>query len=177
MEPIFSPEENRELIRGWLIHARKGWKKHEKASRRIESQYQIIGVASVVLSAFVGGSIFTWLEAANDPWGKIVVGLFSFFAAALAGLITFQRFEERAEKHRSAGVNYKAALRNLEKIHSLPDGSKLDQEVINRIQEIFDQLEKLAPVVPENINRAVEKQYQCYRFESKAEDLCPGREY
>jgi len=53
MEKIFAPEESRELIRGWLIHARKGWKKHEEAARRLESQYRRVGVASVALSAVV----------------------------------------------------------------------------------------------------------------------------
>lgn len=175
MEKIFAPEESRELIRGWLIHARKGWKKHEEAARRLESQYRRVGVASVALSAVVGASLFASLEAAYEPWGRIIAGFVSISASVLASLITFQRFEERVEKHRAAAVSYKGALRTLEKLHMMPAGPLLDQESSNRIQEELDELEKFAPVVPEDINRAVEERFEVYEFVAKAEDLRPGQ--
>lgn len=176
MEKIFAPEESRELIRGWLLHARKSWKKQEEAARRLESQYRRVGVASVILSAVVGASLFASLEGAYEPWSRIIAGIVSISASVLASLITFQRYEERTEKHRAAGVSYKVALRKLEKMHTVPDSSMLDQESINRIQEELDELEKSAPVVPEDINRAVEEHYQVYSFVPKAADLRPGQE-
>lgn len=94
----------------------------------------------------------------------------------LTSLITFHRYEERTEKHRAAGVGYKVALRKLEKVHTVPNSSMLDEERINRIQEELDELEKFAPVVPEDINRTVEERYQVYSFVPKAADLRPGRD-
>ncbi|MCL6542210.1 MAG: DUF4231 domain-containing protein [Roseiflexus sp.] len=173
MEKIFAPEETRELIRGWLIHARKGWKKHEEAARRLESQYRGVGVASVALSAVVGTTLFASLEASYEPWIRIIAGLLSLSSAVLASLITFHRYEERVEKHRAAAVSYKGALRKLEKLHTMPAGSTLDQESSNRIQEELDEIEKFAPVVPEDINRAVEERFEVYNFVAKAEDLRP----
>jgi len=58
MEQIFEPKERRELLKGWLIHDRKGWKKHAEAARRLERQYRLVGVFSVALSAIVGASLF-----------------------------------------------------------------------------------------------------------------------
>jgi len=57
----------------------------------------------------------------------------------------------------------------------MPAGSTLDQESSNRIQEELDEIEKFAPVVPEDINRAVEERFEVYNFVAKAEDLRPGQ--
>lgn len=171
MEKIFAPDETRELIRGWLIHARKGWKNHEEAARRLESQYRRVGAASVALSAVVGTTLFASLEASYEPWIRIVAGLLSLASSVLASLITFHRYEERLEKHRAAAASYKGALQKLEELHMLDSSGTPDQESKKAIKEQFDQLGKFAPVVPEDINRAVEKRFEVYKFVAKAEDL------
>jgi hypothetical protein len=171
MERIFAPEERRELIRGWLIHARKGWKKHEMAARRLESRYRTLGVISVTLSAVVGASLFASLEADYGPWGRITAGIVSIAAAALASLITFNRYAERTEHHRAAAARYKLALRELERTYAQPHDSEPDQATLDKIQGEFDDLEKSAPVVPEEVDRAVEDHYQVYEFVAKAADL------
>jgi Protein of unknown function (DUF4231) len=173
MEKIFAPEESRELLRGWLIHARKGWKKHEEAARRLESRYRKVGVVSIILSAIVGASLFTSLEAWYEPWSRIFAGIVSILASVLASLITFHQYAERTEKHRAAGVSYKVALRRLEKMYTVLNSSMLDQESINRLQEELDKLEESPPVVPEDINRVVEERYQDYCFAIRATDLRP----
>jgi hypothetical protein len=179
MEKIFAPEQSRELIRGWLIHARKGWKKQEEAARRLESQYRRIGIASVTLSAVVGASLFSSLEKEHEPWITIITGIVSITASVLASLLTFQRYEERTEKHRAAGVGYKGALRALERMHTVVqeqglDG--LDQQKLTEINDQLDVLEKVAPVVPDDINVAVERRYEVYKFEDEAEKLRSGQE-
>ncbi|WP_448544494.1 DUF4231 domain-containing protein [Roseiflexus sp.] len=173
MEKIFAPEERRELIWGWLIHARKGWKKHEEAARRLESHYRRTGVASVVLSAVVGTSLFASLQASYGPWVRILAGLLSLSAAVLASLMTFHRYEERVEKHRAAAVSFKSALQELETVHTTLAGPTLDHESIGQIQQEFDAIGKFAPVVPDDINRAIEERYGEYVFVAKAEDLRP----
>ena len=176
MEKIFAPQKSRQLIQGWLIHARKSWKKQEEAARRLESQYRRVGIASVILSAVVGASLFASLETMNEPWGRIIAGMVSITASVLASLLTFNRYEERTEKHRSAGVSYKAALRKLEKLHAASSSAKMEQESLSRIEEEFAELEKLAPVVPEDINRAVEERYEVYRFVANPTDLRPEQD-
>ena len=112
MEKIFAPEEARELIRGWLVHARKKWKKHGEAARRLESQYRKVGIASVILSAIVGASTLGSLEVAYEPWGRIVAGMLSIAASVLSSLLTFQKYEERTEKHRKASAEHKGGAEN-----------------------------------------------------------------
>jgi hypothetical protein len=174
MEKIFAPEEPREVVRGWLIHARKAWKKQDEAARRMEAQYRRVGVASVVLSAIVGASIFAALESAFEPWSRIAAGIVSICAAVLSGLLTFHRYEERAEKHRAAAVSYKAALRALERAHTPPGAPAPERERLDRIEAQLDELEKSAPVVPQEVDRAAEESYQAYDFVARAADLRRG---
>lgn len=118
MEKIFAPKKDRELVRGRIIHARKSWKKHDAAARRLELQYRKVGISSIVLSAIVGASVFASLEAAFEPWSRIIAGIISISASVLSSLLTFHKYEERTEQHRAAGADYKAGLRALEKMHT-----------------------------------------------------------
>ena len=81
---------------------------------------------------------------------------------------------ERAEKHRFAGVRYKEAIRELERILSVSVSSlgNTDRSV-TAIQDRFDQLEESAPVVPERIYDQVEEGWkeQSFVFVTKADEL------
>src|SRR6266850_952146 len=162
MEQIFEPKERRELLKGWLIHDRKGWKKHAEAARRLERQYRLVGVFSVALSAIVGASLFASLEGSYEPWSRVVAGSISITASVLSGLLTFNRYEER-EKHRVAAVRYKASLKEIEALLSTgsPD---IDDSTVQRIEEAFQDLEGSAPVVPAEIDDAVERRHEAFVF-------------
>jgi hypothetical protein len=176
MEKLFEPEDVGELLKGWQIHANKGRKKHEQAARRLESQYRLIGFASVTLSAVIGASLFASLEAAYEPWSRIVAGIISIVASVLSSLITFHRYEERTEKHRLAGAHFKAIIQELEQVLTIHDRSKIDKVTIDRFRKEFAELGVATPVVPEYINGAVEQRFQDYRFVHKAIELQPDQE-
>jgi hypothetical protein len=170
MEQIFEPKERRELLKGWLIHDRKGWKKHSEAARRLERQYRLVGALSVALSAIVGASLFASLERFYEPWSRILAGIISVTASVLSGLITFNRYEERTEKHRVAAVRYKASLKKIEAL--LSTGSpNIDDATVDRIEEEFRDLERSAPVVPADIDDAVENRHEAFVFVHEAENL------
>jgi hypothetical protein len=170
MEQIFVPEDRRELLKGWLIHDRKGWLKHAEAARRLELQYRRVGALSVVLSAVVGASLFASLETDFDAWGRIISGFVSVTASVLSGLLTFNRYEERTEKHRVAAVRYKSSLKELEALLSAgsPD---IDNGTVRRIEQEFKDLERSAPVIPPKIDEAIEKRLQAFKFIDEAEKL------
>lgn len=83
MKKLFAPEETQELLRGWQIHANKGRDNHELAARSLEHRYRQIGVASIVLSAVVGASLFATLELELGSWVNIIGGITSIFAFVL----------------------------------------------------------------------------------------------
>lgn len=170
MEQIFEPKERRELLKGWLIHDRKGWRKHDEAARRLEGQYRMVGAFSVALSAIVGASLFAALESAYEPWSRIAAGIISVTASVLSGLITFNRYEERTEKHRVAAVRYKASLKKIEALLSR-DTPNVDDATVDRIESEFEDLERTAPVVPVAIDAGVEKRFANFAFVHEAENL------
>src|SRR5438874_12714632 len=61
--PIFNPQSDDELLRGWLVHAHKCRDRHDPAARRCDTLRYAIGVPTITLSAIVGTSVFSTLGA------------------------------------------------------------------------------------------------------------------
>ncbi len=79
----------------------------------------MLGVPVVVLTTFIGTSVFATLQDDIDASLKIFVGVISVTAAVLASLQTFLRFGERAEKHRVAGESWAALRREIDEMLAL----------------------------------------------------------
>jgi hypothetical protein len=110
---IFRPEEVIAVLDGWLVHSHKGRDIHDRAARRTDGYRYVLGVPVVVLFAVVGTSVITDLQETVE-WGIYLVGLLAIASASLAGIQTSFNYSERAEKHRTAGVKYKAIIREIE---------------------------------------------------------------
>ncbi len=176
---IFNPDSPDELIRGWALHAAKARRKHEEAARRLDGRRYWLGVPAVILSAVVGASVIASLEAQFGVWVTILMGMGSVAASVLASLQTFLAYADRAEKHRAAGVEYKAAIRKLEEKMSEtvpagkipPDGSELTAW-LEEMRSHLDDLERKAPIVPHRIHAEVENvEFSDFKFVGSAEDL------
>jgi hypothetical protein len=79
----------------------------------------MLGIPVVVLTTFVGTSVFATLQDEVDTSLKIFVGVVSVTAAVLASLQTFLRFGERAEKHRVAGESWASLRREIDEMLAL----------------------------------------------------------
>jgi hypothetical protein len=172
---IFEPDDTGQLLRGWLLHAHKGRDRHDLAARKCNTYRLWVGGFAAALSAAVGTSVFAALEKADigSIW-KFIVGAAAILAAILTSLTTFLGYSERAEKHRSAGVRYKIAIRELERVVSAPHGSLLNTDpVVVGIEKQLDDLEESAPVVPERLYDQVEDRWKQKgtEFVGKASDL------
>jgi hypothetical protein len=81
-----------------------------------------LGIPVVVLTTFVGTSVFATLERHVDLSLRILVGVVSVLAAVLASLQTFLRFAERAEKPRAAAESWSSIRREIAEMLALhPD--------------------------------------------------------
>jgi hypothetical protein len=168
------------VLDGGLLHSHKGRDRHDRAARRMDNYRYVLGLPAVVLSAAVGTTIITDLQKTVE-WGIYLVGLLAIASASLAGIQTSFNYSERAEKHRIAGVKYKAIIREIEetlsKIYNehLNKGGKetpIGQFKIDENREIdicvylsnlrlrLDKLEEEAPVVPQRIYDQIEKEYR-----------------
>jgi len=157
---VFEPDNPNELLRGWLLHAHKGRDRHDLAARRCDDQRYLIGVPATVITAIVGTSVFAALQESPNRVVQVVVGVLAIAAAILSSLQSFLDLGARAERHRMAGVRYKAVIRQLEQmgIGTLHD-LKLDAPVVNELRQNLDSLEEDMPVVPPSVYDAVETKY------------------
>jgi hypothetical protein len=159
---IFDPRNVEELIQGWLIHAHKGRDRHDKAARRCARNRLWLGGAASILSAIVGTSIFaSFGEKFTSKYVQAVVILLGILSAILTGLSTFLNLSEQAEKHRSAGVQYKKVIRDLAFIRSQQSKSLPDtNDLLTGIKKTLDDLEESAPVMPERIFDKIDNEYK-----------------
>jgi hypothetical protein len=172
---IPEPGNTEELLRFWLLHAHKGRDRHDRAARHYDRIRNWLGGSATVLSAVVGTSVFTALsDKPSNTQIQISVGSIAVLSAILTGLGSYLNLAERVEKHRFAGIKYKEAVRELERLLSVSvvNLSNADSSV-TQFRDRFDQLEESAPVVPERIYARIEEQWKTdsFVFVDKAEAL------
>ena len=172
---IAEPLNVEELLRFWLIHSHKGRDRHDRAARRCDRIRLWLGGCATVFSAVVGTSVFAALsKTPSNIWVQVSVASVAILSAILTGLGSYLNLSERAEKHRFAGVRYKEAIRELERIMSVPVSSLSNADPsVTALRDRFDQLEESAPVVSERIYDQVDKDWNelSVVFVEKAEDL------
>lgn len=155
---VFEPKNPKELLRGWLIHSHKGRQRHDQAARQLEHRRNWLGAFAAVLAAVVGGSVFAALEQGASKEWKLTLAMISVLSAVLASLSTFLNLAERAEKHRTAGVQYKAIIRELER--GLADAKlAADPEAVEKLEKRLNELEENSPIVPLRLFKKVDDEW------------------
>jgi hypothetical protein len=171
---IFEPDSTEELLRGWLQHSHKGRQRHDRAARRLDRARVWLGAIATAFAVLVSTSVFAALEKdASGSW-KVALPIVSVLSAILSGLSTFLNLAERADKHRSAGVQYKAMIRELERrLSEGTDNSTITPSMLDEMQKRLDELEDNAPIVPEPIFLLVDKDWNSHGVEriTKADGL------
>jgi hypothetical protein len=109
-----------DLLRNWGARAGKSADAHYELASRLSLANIRFGVPVVVLTTFVGTSVFATLGRDDvDLWLRIGVGMISVLAAVLASLQTFLRFGERAEQHRNAAEQWASVRREIDQMLAL----------------------------------------------------------
>lgn len=67
-------------------------------------------------------------------------------------------------------MRYKASLKEIEALLSTGNAN-IDDSTVERIESEFRDLERSAPVVPPDIDDAVERRYEQFAFVQEAENL------
>jgi hypothetical protein len=171
---IFEPNSPEELLRGWLLHSHKGRERHDKAARRLDSARVWLGAIATAFAVVVSTSVFVTLEKDSSGIWKAILPIISVLSAILSGLSAFLNLAERADKHRSAGVRYKALIRELERrLSEETDSSATTPSILDEIQKRLDELEESTPIVPEQISLLVDKNWNSHGVEkiTKADGL------
>lgn len=137
------------LLTEWFRRIVLSQQGHYNASAYFERLNYWMGIPVVILSAFVGTSVFATLEKNVDTRLRIVIGLISVIAAVLASLQTFFRFSDRSEIHRDFGGRYGALRREIEQIISFPPSSEEElRQLLTDLRQRLDTLGTEAPEIP-----------------------------
>ena len=112
----------------------------------------------MVLSDFVGTSVFATLDGEASFYLRLMTGGCSALAAVPAGLQTFLDPPARAQLHHQSSAGYAAVRRRIEQLESLPPTPEDLQKVVDSIRERLDELAATAPVVADRYWRASDQQ-------------------
>jgi uncharacterized coiled-coil protein SlyX len=144
------------LLTDWFRRVRETQRIHYACRNYFDRLHYYLGIPTIVLSGAVGTAVFASLDKQTTGNFKILVGMVSLLAAVLAGLQTFLRFTERAEKHHLTGAGYASIRRRLEMLKTFPpkDLEQLEQ-ALTEVKNEMDALAKSSRDVPKRFGDTI----------------------
>ena len=152
---VIDPSERR-ILEQWMGGLDIAQSANYRTATHYEKRQYQIGLPTVVLTTLVGTSVFTSLTnaGAGGVTGKLMAGAvatMSMLAAILSAVQTFFGYAVRAERHRSAAVQFGILKRKIERLLNFPvDRQELNRRVADLVDR-WDALTKGSPAVPEKI--------------------------
>lgn len=144
---VFPTSTQTKLLEVWRRRARRAQTAHYSAANRADRRTLLIGLPIIILTTLSATTVFA--GGVSDRPFALAAGLMSVIAAILAGIQTFLRFPERAEKHRIAGTRFGDIKRELELLIAVPSDN--EQELKGKLKDIKEQWRKLneeSPTAP-----------------------------
>jgi len=141
-----------ELLRKWQRRARESQYSHYEAAKALTFANYRLGIPVTVFSTLVGTTVYATLQKQVDVRLQILIGSVSVLTAILAGMQTFLRYGERAEKHRATAASYGEVRRTIESTGALPLQFRPPlNEFIGQIEKRLDDLSRGAPNVSDRV--------------------------
>jgi hypothetical protein len=153
-----------ELLRDWRARAATTSTEHYALASRLARSNIRFGIPVVVLTTFVGTSVFATLQSNVHVSLRIGLGLVSVLAAVLASLQTFLRFGERAEKHRASAELWAALRREIDEmlaLHPTYLASRGDpKQYLDDLRRRMDEIAQQSPELGEHGFWQTRRRYQ-----------------
>ena len=132
----------------------------------------MLGVPVVICTSIVGTSIFATLSDNPAVIWKIAAGLISLAATVLAALQTFFKFSELSAKHKLAGAEYGTLRRKIDLflLHFSNHGENSRQNALNELQEIAENLGRLAKESPDLSDQLYDKGKRHFTLKERTAD-------
>ena len=154
-----------ELLRAWYPRAERALYAHRFAAKGFRTLHLWLGIPLVLLTAFVGTSVFVALEKETSQEFRFITGGTSVVAALLAALQTFLDFRERSDSHNQAAARYGAVRRKIEQFEALPTtDSEGCMEFFDSVRIELDTLAASFPAVSERYWKKADKEIQKARL-------------
>ncbi|NHN79709.1 SLATT domain-containing protein [Azotobacter chroococcum] len=140
------PVDNDELAKRWLKRARESQLGHYAMVDSQSSKHVTLGLITIIITACLGiTNVFTDLP---EPF-KIGLGILGLIASFVTAMQTFFQFEEKANSHRLAAIEYGKIRRKLEA--AIASGI-ISTDLTNEIRARLDELAANSPNIPEKFH-------------------------
>jgi hypothetical protein len=149
------------LLQEWARRAAAAKAAHYELVAVLRARHYRLGVPVVVLSSLVGTSLFATLteQEVNQPL-RAVIGAVSVLAAVLAGLQTFLRYGEQAERHVMAADWYASVQREIEEALVLPVSARPHaREFVTKVRKEMSKVGQQSPEISEDRWRKVSDRF------------------
>jgi len=109
------------LFKDWLVRTAAAQYGHQLKADRSRVYSLLFGIPLVVLSTFVGTSVFASVNHSPSNGLKWLVGGVSVAAAALGSVQTFLGYAQLSERHRVAAIRYANLRREVQQAIAAQD--------------------------------------------------------
>jgi hypothetical protein len=145
----------RHLLVEWRDRADATSQTHFAVANRLWARSKALGIPVVVLTAFVGTSVFATLEDVVNTGMRIFAGVAIVLASVLASLQTFLNLGEQAEKNRAAAEDWSAIRREISEMLALhPEHIETHgdpKKYLDGLRTRIDEVSKSSPDMPDSL--------------------------
>jgi hypothetical protein len=146
------PENAELLLKKWYTRCSTVAVGHYKTADFYSKANMRLTVTAAVLSTIIGTTVFATLEEQSGFFLKICLGFLSLAAAVLAALSVTMGYQNKAEKHRTAGSKYNSAGRELEQLGT---NTSVTQELLDKIRTRLDAIAEESPHLPRWVHNEI----------------------
>ena len=157
------PADTEQLLRKWYTRCSSVAVGHYKSAEYYTKMHVRLSGSAAVLSAVIGTTVFATLQSQPALWLQIMLGFFSIFAAVLATLSASMGYQDKAEKHRTAGSKYNSIGREFEQLGLATPAT---QELISKVRSRLDALAEEAPHLPRKIHKEIANSAQLSNWDN-----------
>ncbi len=127
-----------------------GKKKHYNARDRYAKYHRNLGLSIIVLTAFMGTSVYYSLSESELLLPKIIIGILIVAVAVLAAIQTFMNFEKRALSHKITADRYLCLMKESQLIISYcKDGNRTIEVIQKEIERLCQEVRNVQKDEPE----------------------------
>lgn len=157
---LWTPELDK-LLRKWkkqIVFQEKG---HFSQSRKYNRRHYIFGVPAAVIGSVVATGILSTFQNCDScggdisvmciigQWFRLVLGILSYFSAALIAFQTFMDYESKAKEHKIASNDFSSLQREIDSILLIPGPYRGSPTIVLQgIRRSFDELMRHSPSLP-----------------------------
>ena len=150
-------EDIRALAERYRLVVQRSNRGHYVAAERAETRGRVLGIASVMLGAVVGTSIFATIQSSPSVDWRVAAGILVTGAAVLGAMHTFLDYAKRAAEHRTAGAAYGRLRREFDSFFLELATSEDRQQLIDSLSKLrhrIDDLGQESPLIPRQSYKA-----------------------